>query len=34
MNVDTRDEGIAAFLERAGATRMVVQLEMVLTIAP
>jgi ribosomal protein S18 acetylase RimI-like enzyme len=34
MNVDTRDAGIAAFLEKAGATRMVVQLEMVLTITP
>ncbi|HJQ40259.1 MAG TPA: GNAT family N-acetyltransferase [Thermoanaerobaculia bacterium] len=29
MNVDERDEGIAAFLEHAGATRFVRQLEMV-----
>jgi len=28
MNVDDRDEGIASFLERAGATRMVRQIEM------
>ena len=29
MNVDERDEGIAAFLERVGATRFVRQLEMI-----
>jgi hypothetical protein len=28
MNVDDRDEGIARFLERAGATKMVRQIEM------
>lgn len=32
MNVDDRDAGIAAFLERAGATRTVRQLEMILAV--
>jgi ribosomal protein S18 acetylase RimI-like enzyme len=32
MNLDDRDPGIAAFLERAGATRTVRQLEMVLAL--
>jgi len=32
MNVDDRDEGIARFLERAGAKRMVRQIEMVKTL--
>jgi hypothetical protein len=32
MNVDERDEGIAAFLEQAGATRFVRQLEMMITL--